>query len=130
MKTILVDAVFALVIETDSGFSIDEEMLVMLEHFPNRKIVLTGADDDQYKLFNLAQVPYELFTLKHNPEKSDPAYYRTLLAQFGLRAEDVVYFEHDDAAVASAQSVGITTYHYDSAARDIAALEAFLHENL
>ncbi len=69
MKTILVDAVDTFVIE---GEGIFREMHDLLETFPNRKIILTGANDEQFKEFGLDKMPYEVFTLKHNPEKTDP----------------------------------------------------------
>jgi methionine salvage enolase-phosphatase E1 len=75
-------------------------------------------------------LPYELFTLKHNPNKTDPAYYTTMLAQYGLPVDDVVYFEHNKEAVKSARSVGITTHHYDREKKDVQALKVFLDEQL
>ncbi len=131
MKTILVDAVYCFVEEDESGiFGVFEAMHEMLEGFPNRKILLTGADDEQFAKFGLDAMPYEIFTLKHDPEKTDPEYYRTMLAHFGLKPEDVVYFEHSPDAVRSAASVGIVSYHYDDAARDLWALKEFLIRNL
>lgn len=127
MKTILVDAVDALVIEGEGVF---KEMHELLETYPNRKIVLTGANDEQFKRFGLDMVPYEVFTLKHNPEKTDPAYYKTLLEHFALSKDDVVYFEHNPEAVKSAASVGIISYHYDQEKRDLGVLKKFLDENL
>lgn len=130
MKTILVDAVYAFVIEKDGGFQIFQEMYDMLEAFPNRKILLTGADDGQFKKWGLDKMPYEVFTLKHNPEKTDPRYYETMLEHFGLGADDVVYFEHNPDAVKSAESVGIKTHYYDPGRRDLEALKEFLMKNL
>jgi len=72
MKTILVDAVDGFVIEGEGSFKIFKEMQDLLENFPNRKIILTGANDEQYKKFGLDKMPYEVFTLKHNPEKNRP----------------------------------------------------------
>ena len=123
MKTILVDAVHAFVIE---GEGIFEEMHVLLESFPNRKIILTGADDEQYTKFGLEKMPYEVFTLKHHPEKTESKYYEIMLNHFGLDKKDVVYFEHDEAAVKSAESIGIVSYHYDQKEKDLKALENFL----
>lgn len=130
MKTILVDAVHCFVIESEGAFKIFKEMHDLLETFPNRKIVLTGANDEQFKNFGLDKVPYEVFTLKHNPEKTDPKYYEIMLKQFGLNKDDVIYFEHDLPAVKSAQSVGINTYHYDNDKKDLISLKSFLNENL
>ncbi len=129
MKTILVDAVDAFVLELEGSFKIFKGMHDLLESFPNKKIILTGANDDQFKEFGLVKMPYEVFTLKHNPEKTNPKYYETLLTQFGLTKENVVYFEHNPEAVKSAQSVGINTYYYDPEKKDLEALRTFLAEN-
>jgi hypothetical protein len=55
MKTILVDAVDAFVIE---GEGIFKEMHDLLETFPNRTIILTGANDEQLKKVGLDKMPY------------------------------------------------------------------------
>ena len=127
MKTILVDAVNAFVIEENGSFKIFEEMHRLLEAFPNRKILLTGANDEQFKEFGLDRMPYEVFTLKHDPEKTDPEYYRLMLKHFGLTKDDVLYFEHNNEAVKSAESVGIKTFFYDSSKKDLKSLKAFFN---
>lgn len=127
MKTILVDAVNTFIIE---GKGIFQEMHKLLEEYPNKKIILTNANDEQMKIFGLDNVPYEVFTLKHEPNKSDPKYFETMLKHFNLDAKDVIYFEHDQEAVKSAKSVGITTYHYDKDQKDLIALKNFLDTNL
>ena len=130
MKTILVDAVDCFVIEKESTFQIFKEMHNLLENFPNKKIILTGANDEQFKKFRLDKMPWEVFTLKHSPEKTNPQYYKILLQKFNLKPKDVIYFEHNPNAVKSAQSVGITTFHYDNDKKDLTALKKFLDENL
>lgn len=127
MKTILVDAIDCLI--DDEGV-VFEEMLELLETFPNRKIILTGANDEQMEKFGLFDAPYEVFTLKHDPEKTETKYYEVMLEHFGLSASDVVYFEHSEAAAEGARSVGITTYHYDEQKKDLKALKDFLSENM
>lgn len=127
MKTILVDAVYTFV---DDKGNIFEEVYKLLESYPNKKILLTGADDEQYKKFGLDKMPYEVFTLKHNPEKTDPAYFHTLLTHLGLSADDAVYFEHNPDAVKSAQSAGVVSYHYDPEKHDLTALKSFLDANI
>ena len=109
MKTILVDAVDAFVIE---GAGVFKDMHDLLEQYLNRKIILTGADDEQFKTFGLDAMPYEVFTLKHDPEKTDPRYFELMLRHFGLHADDAVYFEHNALAVESARTARITSYHY------------------
>lgn len=127
MKTILVDAVDTFVIE---GEGIYKPLHELLEQYGNRKIVLTNANDAQMVEFGLTDLPYELFTLKHNPDKPDPTYFKTMLRHFGLNKDDVVYFEHNPEAVKSAQSVGITSHYYDPEKKDLTALKAFLDGNL
>lgn len=128
MKTILVDAVNAFVIETENGFEIFEPMRKMLDEFPNRKIILTSATDERFKKYGLDKMPYEVFTLKHNPEKTDPKYYETMLKNFDLKPEGVVYFEHNPEAVKSAQSVGIKTHFWDNEKRPLRELSIFLEQ--
>lgn len=126
MKIILVDAIGAFVIEGEGVF---REMYDLLEAYPNKKIILTGANDEQFKEFSLDKMPYEVFTLKHNPEKTNPEYYKILLEHFGLNKDDVVYFEHNLKAMESAQSVGIISHYYDSEKKDLEALKQFLDDN-
>lgn len=127
MKTILVDAIHVLVRKDGSVF---EPMYELLESYPNNKIVLTGANDEEFERFKLAQVPYEVFTLKHDPEKTDSRYFKILLEKYNLAADGVVYFEHNPEVVKSAQSVGIISYFYDHAREDLDALKCFLDTNL
>lgn len=127
MKKILVDAINGLVLEDGNVL---EQMYKLLETYPNKKLVLTSANDEQFMHFKLNKVPYEIFTLKHNPEKTDPDYFKIFLNTYGLTISDVVYFEHNIEAVKTAQSVGITTYFYDHTKEDMEALKHFLDKNL
>ena len=127
MKIILVDAINTFVIKDNGVF---EGMHNLLESFPNRKIILTNADDKQTDKYSLNKMPYEVFTLKHNPEKTDPKYYEKMLEYFGLTKEDVLYFEHNEDAVKSARFAGIKTYHYDKDRKDLEALKKLRDGNL
>jgi len=130
MKTILVDAVDGFIIKKDEKFQIFQDMYKLLETYPNRKIILTGASDDKWELFGLDKMPYEVFTLKHNPEKTNPEYYNIMLKNFNLNEKEVIYFEHNLEAVKSAQSVGIKTYYYDNNKKDLESLRKFIDDNL
>lgn len=127
MKTILVDAIYAFIIE---GEGIYQPMLELLEKYPNPKIVLTGAKKEDFEKRGIVNVPYEVFTLEWNPPKSDPEYYRIMLKHFNLKPEDVIYFEHNPEAIKSAESVGIKTYFYDEDKKDLVGLKKFLDANL
>jgi HAD superfamily hydrolase (TIGR01509 family) len=126
MKTILVDAVNTFV---NQG-QIFLEMKDLLDLYPNKKIILTNADDEQIKEFGLINLPYELFTLKHQPNKTDPKYFELMLENFNLKKEAVIYFEHNLEAVKSAQSLGINTFHYDKDKKDLIVLKNFLDNNI
>ena len=41
-------------------------------------------------------MPYEVFSLEHNPDKIDPQYFSTLLDKFSLTPNGVLYFEHNE----------------------------------
>lgn len=127
MKTIFVDAINGLILEDGAVFS---KMQELFDSYPNRKIVLTGANDEQFKQFNLDKSPYEVFTLKHDPEKTDVRYWQILLNTYKLQPEDTIYFEHNKQAAETAQSVGIPTYFYDHTKEDLVALKKFVDENL
>lgn len=126
MKTLLIDAVDTFIIE---GEGVYQPMFQLLEQYPNPKIILTNANDDQMVIYGLTDLPYEVFTLKHNPDKTDPEYFRQMLEYFQLEPQDAVYFEHNPEAVESAESEGIISYHYDSEKKDLAGLKAFLDDN-
>lgn len=126
MKTILVDAAGTFVVDG----KIDEKLHQLLENYPNRKIIVTNASDEQFEGYGLIDLPYEMFTLKHNPDKVDPVYFQKMFEQLNLKAEDCVYFEHTPAAVESAKSVGIVSYYFDEAKRDLVSLKDFLDSNL
>lgn len=127
MKTILVDAVGTFVIE---GQGIYKPLHDLLEKYPNKKIIVTNANDEQKVEYGLVNMPYEMFTLNHNPDKTDPIYFQEMFKYFNLKAEDVIYFEHNPNAVKSAESLGIVSYHYDEDKKDLDSLKSFLDSNL
>ncbi len=127
MKTILVDAIDGLILKDGTVF---EEMHQLLEKYPNPKLVLTGANDEQFKEFNLNRSPYEVFTLKHDPEKTDSKYFEILLNKYNLKPSEVVYFEHNKEAAEVATQAGIKTMFYDCSKRDLKELKEFLDTSL
>lgn len=127
MKTILVDAAGTFVIK---GKGIYKPLYKLLEKYPNKKIILTNANNEELVQYGLVDLPYEMFTLQHSPDKVAPKYFQKMLKHFGLTPKDVVYFEHSPEAVASAQSLGIAAHYYDPAKKDLAALKDFLDKNI
>ncbi len=130
MKTILVDAWNTLFIEENGEAVINKEMKELLDSFENKKIVLTNANDEQMVKFGIDKSPYEVFTLKHNPDKVDEKFYEIMFQKLNLKSENVIYFEHNLEAVESARKNEIPTYHYDKDKRDMLELKEFLESNL
>jgi HAD superfamily hydrolase (TIGR01509 family) len=127
MKTILVDAVNTTIIKDETGAFVQfKELFELLETYANPKVIVTNANDEQLVEFGLNNVPYPVFTMKHNPDKPDPIYFKTLLEQYNWQPTDVIYLEHNPDAVKSAESVGITSYHYDKDKRDLVELKKFI----
>lgn len=126
MKTILVDAVNTFVVDG----KINTEMKAMLDTFPNRKIIVTNANDQEKIAYGLVDVPYIVFSLSHKPNKPDPEYFRTLLEKYALHPRNVVYFEHNPAAVMSAKMVWIESYNYDHVKKDITAVKEFIARHI
>lgn len=119
-KILLIDAVGCLV---DQNGKINTQIENLIKKFNNKKIILTNANDEEKKIF-LKNISYEIFSLKHNPEKSSQAYYKKFLQLYNLKSENLIYFEHNIDAVKSAKKNGIMTHHYDG---DIDKLKNFLH---
>lgn len=126
MKTVLVDAWNTFV--TEDGIFV--ELHELLETYKNKKIILTNANDEEIIKLGLTNLPYELFTLKHNPDKVDPDYFKQMLEHFNLKPEDCIYFEHNEDAVKTAEQVGITSYHYDHEKKDLVKLKLFLDSHI
>ena len=127
MKTILVDAAGTFVIE---GQGIYQPLYELLESYPNKKVIVSNANDEQLIEYGIVDMPYEVFTLKHNPNKDNPEYFKILLNHFNLTVEDVVYFEHSQAAVDSAASLGVLSHFYDADKKDLESLKSFLDLNI
>jgi FMN phosphatase YigB (HAD superfamily) len=127
MKTILVDAISVLV-KIDG--TLNEDLYNLLESYPNPKIVVTGANKEQMHSHNVDHVPYPVFTSEHNPEKSEPDYFKILIRDHHLSPQDLVYFDHSPQAVRSAAQIGIIGYVYNAEVNDILALKSFLDEEL
>jgi len=127
MKTILVDLAHTFFIY-DKG--IFKEMYDLLESYPNRKILVTNASNEKMKEKGMNNLPYEVFTLENDPNKSEVKYFKELLEHYKLNPEDVIYFDHILDCVKSGELTGITSYYYDESKKDLDKLKEFLDSNL
>lgn len=126
MKTILVDARNTFVIEN----GINEDIKNLLDSYKNNKIILTNANEEEKIKLGIINMPYEVFSLSHKPNKTEPEYYKIMLNSFSLLPENVLYFEHNQEAIKSAELIGIKTHYYDKKSKDIKSLKEFLDNNL
>ena len=90
MKTILVDAVNTFFLKDHGIFW---EMQRILDSFPNSKVICTNATNEDMASLWIQNMPYEVFSLQHDSEKTDPKYYSILLKNLTLKPPDVIYFE-------------------------------------
>ena len=126
MKTILVDAWNTFVTEE----WVFVAMKKMLDTFENRKIIVTNANPEERVKYGIVDMPYEVFSLEHNPNKPDPQYFVTLMNHYNLTPSEIIYFEHNPEAVQAAKSVWINVYHYDKDAKDLDTLEKFIRASI
>jgi hypothetical protein len=109
MKKILaIDAIGLLV---DVNGKINFKINRLINEFDNKKIVLTNANDNEKKKF-LKNVNYKIFSLKHNPEKSNITYFKKFLLKYNLKPNQLIYIEHNIKACRSARKNKIKTFHY------------------
>ena len=109
MKIILVDAWNTFIKDK----KIDSTIYKLLEGFKNKKIILTNANDQELINYGIINMPYEVFSLSHKPNKDNPLYFKSLIKKYNLFINDLIYIEHNKEAVKSAKSLGIKTYHYN-----------------
>lgn len=127
MKTILVDIAHTFFIYNQGIF---KEMYDLLEEYPNRKILVTNAGTEKMEKEGMVNLPYEVFSLENNPPKSEPEYFARLLKHYVITCSDVIYFDHSMEYINSAESIGITSYYYDSEKKDLVSLKKFLDDKL
>ena len=125
MKTILVDAWNTFV--TSDG--INQEMQQLLETYNNSKIIVTNANEEELIAFGITNMPYPVFSLAHNPNKTNPSYFEQLLSKYSLSESEVIYFEHNQEASKAAKSINIKTLWLKKES-SLDKLKQFLDNNL
>lgn len=124
-KIILVDAWNTFV--TSEG--VNTQMEKLLNDYDHTKIIVTNANQEELVEFGIINMPYQVFTLGHNPNKTDVQYFLKLFKEYSLSVRDVLYFEHNEEAVKAAQSLGIKTLWLKKGS-SLELLEEFLKDNL
>lgn len=75
MKTILVDARNTFI----TAEWVDQNLKTFLDSLENPKIILTNANEDEKIKLGIVNMPYEVFSLSHDPDKINPIYYKKML---------------------------------------------------
>ena len=110
MKIILVDAWNTLI----KNKKLDIDLYNLLEKFENRKIILTNANNNELIDYGIVEMPYDVFSLSHVPNKDDVLYFKLFIKKYDFSINNLIYIEHNQEAVKSAESIGIKTHHYNS----------------
>lgn len=125
IQYILVDAWNTLV--TEDG--VNNQMLSLLNQYETRKVIVTNATEEEKIKLGIVEMPYPVFSLVHQPDKTDPIYFMRLLSYLSVTYEEVIYFDHHPKACEAAISLGIKTHlHYKGATLE--HLSTFLDKHL
>ena len=122
MKTILVDAWNTFV----KNKKIDLRLLKILEKFPCDKIIVTNANLSEQKDLGIINMPYSVFSLSHNPEKTNKLYFDILCNEKKLKKEELLYIEHNIVSVETAKTFGIKSILFNE---NYLEIEEFLNQN-
>ena len=122
MKTILVDAWNTFV----KNKKIDLRLLKILEKFPCDKIIVTNANLSEQKDLGIINMPYSVFSLSHNPEKTNKLYFDRLCNEQKLKKEELLYIEHNIVSVETAKTFGIKSILFNE---NYLEIEEFLNQN-
>jgi FMN phosphatase YigB (HAD superfamily) len=125
IQYILVDAWNTLV--TEDG--INNQMLSLLNQYETRKVIVTNATEEEKIKLGIVEMPYPVFSLAHQPNKTDPIYFTRLLSYLSVTYKEVIYFDHNPKACEAAISLGIKT-HFHSKGANLIHLVAFLDKYL
>ncbi|MFW0837754.1 MAG: alanine--tRNA ligase-related protein [Candidatus Komeilibacteria bacterium] len=123
-RTILVDGMHCLY---DSDFKRNEEMTKLLQTYPGKKIVVINGHAKEAEQLT-KELGWQVFTLDQTISKDQGDFFIKLLAQVKLKAKQVMYFDHDMANIAAAQSVGIERCMLW--VDDLEALAGWLNDNI
>jgi alanyl-tRNA synthetase len=97
-KVILLDGMYCLF---DENFVVNEDVFNRIKSFNQRVIIVTNAPKEN--LTHIAEkTGFEFVTYQKNPVKTDPDFFRKLLADKNLIGENCVYLDHDLANLESA----------------------------
>ena len=98
----------------------------ILEKFPCDKIIVTNANLSEQKDLGIINMPYSVFSLSHNPEKTNKLYFDILCNEKKLKKEELLYIEHNIVSVETAKTFGIKSILFNE---NYLEIEEFLNQN-
>lgn len=111
----------------DNDFEVNKKLLKILNLFDNRKILVVNGFIKK-GLQVLEGENFDGFSLEEEGiKKTNQFYFERLLEKFNLFADQVIYFDHNEDNVKSAQSLGILSIQYDGSNEKI---RNFIEENI
>ncbi len=122
IKVILVDAINCLINKNDG---INKELADYLNNLNKKIIVVSNAEKDSIK-HQLKDYDFEVFSLNKNPEKSNSLYFKTLLKNYNLSQNEILYVDHNKENISSAKNLGINSELY----KNNSQIKKFIDENL
>jgi FMN phosphatase YigB (HAD superfamily) len=124
-RTILADGMHTIY---DRNFNINKELLEIIDFFDTKKILVVNGFREKGKEVLKNSSITEAFSLEEKQiKKENPEFFEVLLSRFDLKPKDLIYFDHDENNVKSAESVGIISRHYTNNNEEI---KDFIGENL
>jgi len=122
-RVILVDGMSCLY---DKEFKINEKLFNILESANTKKIlVVNGFRKEAEQL--LKNKGYNVFSFDGKIKKNNENFFKKLLEEYSLNANEVIYFDHDKLNVESANRAGINSIIYED---NISKIEKFILENI
>jgi HAD superfamily hydrolase (TIGR01509 family) len=102
-KTILLDGMYCLF---DESFTVNEEIMNRIQLYGKPVIIVTNAPREKLKTI-AEKTGFEVVTYEKNPVKTDPEFFKKLLEEKNLTADNCIYLDHDAANLTSAKEVDI-----------------------
>ena len=126
IKAILVDAISCLF---DEKRKINKKLLEMLLSYNLQLIIVTNVDLKDIinkPIIDIIGQNISVFTIKNNPNKTNPQYFKELLREYNLNPNEIIYFDHSKENINSAEKIGINSELY----KNLNQIKKFIDENL
>ncbi len=122
-RILLVDGMFCLY---NKYFKINEELLHILNSINVRKILIVNGYTEKAREL-LKNTNFEIFSLeKEGIKKENQDYFKKLMKEFNLSSEELLYFDHAEENINSAEKLGITSELY----KNNKIIKKFIEDNL